>query len=59
MHIATKRFELEIHRDSLYLRASAFGKMCATFLDWSGSGLSATDWMIADPARGLASAGEH
>ncbi|NTH13567.1 hypothetical protein G6L94_16610 [Agrobacterium rhizogenes] len=44
MHIATKRFELEIHRDSLWLRLTLFGRTFDTFSDFAGRGLSATSW---------------
>lgn len=43
MHIKTKRFEFEISRTDLYLRASAFRRTFAAFWDWSGQGLSAVD----------------
>lgn len=45
MNFNTKRFEIELHRDSLWLRVSAFGRTFQTFRDFSGNGLSATDWL--------------
>ncbi|MCS3739320.1 hypothetical protein [Rhizobium sp. BK661] len=45
MHINTKRFELEIHRDSIWVRVSLFGRTFQTFRDFSGQGLSATNWI--------------
>lgn len=45
MLINTKRFEIEINRDSLYLRVSAFGRTFATFRDLAGRGLTATNWI--------------
>jgi len=45
MHINTKRFELEIHRDSIWLRVSLFGRTFQTFRDFSGNGLSTTNWI--------------
>ena len=47
MHFNTKRLEIELHRDSLWLRASFFGRTFQTFRDFSGAGLSATDWIKA------------
>lgn len=44
MHINTRRFEIEVSRNSLYLRMTALGRTFATFRDWTGQGLSATDW---------------
>ncbi|MBB5576694.1 MULTISPECIES: hypothetical protein [Rhizobium] len=44
MFIKTKRFEFEISRHDLYLRVAAFGWTFATFRDFSGQGLSTTDW---------------
>lgn len=44
MFIKTKRFEFEISRRDLYLRVAAFGWTFATFRDFSGQGLNATDW---------------
>lgn len=44
MFFNSHRFEIEINRDSLYLRITAFGWTFATFRDFAGRGLSATDW---------------
>jgi len=45
MHFNSKRLELELHRDSLWLRLSIFGRTFQTFWDFSGQGLSATNWL--------------
>lgn len=45
MHFNTKRLELELHRDSLWFRLSFFGRTFQTFRDFSGQGLSATNWI--------------
>ncbi len=37
-------FEIEINRDGLQLRVAAFGRTYATFRDFAGLGLTATDW---------------
>jgi len=50
MHINTKRFELEIHRDSIWLRVSLFGRTFQTFRDFSGNGLSTTNWIKGSQA---------
>ena len=43
MHFNTKRVELELHRDSLWLRLSFFGRTFETFRDFAGRGLSVTN----------------
>ncbi len=45
MHIQTKRIDFEISRSSLYFRVTAFGWTFGTFQDFSGQGLSATNWV--------------
>lgn len=45
MHLITKRFEIELYRDSLWLRLSFFGRTFQTFRDFSGNGMSATNWL--------------
>ncbi|NEJ96247.1 MULTISPECIES: hypothetical protein [Rhizobium] len=45
MHINSKRIEIELYRDSLWLRLSFFGWTFQTFRDFSGRGTSATDWI--------------
>lgn len=45
MHFNTRRLEIELHRDGLWVRLSFFGRTFQTFRDFSGQGLSATDWI--------------
>jgi hypothetical protein len=45
MHFNSKRVELELHRDSLWLRLSFFGRTFQTFRDFAGRGLSTTNWI--------------
>jgi hypothetical protein len=45
MHFNSKRIEIELHRDSLWLRLTFFGRSFQTFKDFSGKGMSVTEWI--------------